>query len=164
MKRTYSVLFLAFAALAIAISHAIAAEPLTASLEAFKVVAQSDGQESFVAAESAAPGDVIEYRATYANTSERKLSGIAPEIPIPEGLTWLASARSPLAPVTASLDGAAFAALPLRDAAGQAVSYEKIRALRWSIPELAPGQSVTITVRATVNRTLLSGFLPAASN
>ncbi|RRJ96268.1 hypothetical protein Ga0100231_020405 [Opitutaceae bacterium TAV4] len=154
MKKTLLVLLLAAASLASAVSYTIAADALTASLEAVKVVAQADGREGFVAAEAAAPGDIIEYRATYANTTDRTLTNVAPEIPIPEGLTWLAAAKTPLAPVSASLNGATFSPLPLRDAVGQPVALEQVRALRWSIPELKPAASVTIIVRATVNRTL----------
>jgi len=127
------------------------AQPLTVSLQAFKVVV-AEGHESLVVAETAVPGDVIEYRALYANTGDKPLVEVAPEIPIPAGLTWLAETGAGPAPVAGSRDGKRFDALPLYDEAGHPVPAAEVRALRWSIPVLKPAETIAITVRATVNR------------
>ncbi|WP_342750869.1 hypothetical protein OH491_04125 [Termitidicoccus mucosus] len=128
---------------------------------AYKVTVTSEGREAFAVADKAQPSDVIEYRATYANASEHALTAVSPEIPIPVGLTWIAGgdpagtapAPTPPGPVAASLDGKTFAALPLLDDGGRPIAAALVRALRWSIPVIKPGETVTISVRATVNRT-----------
>ncbi len=156
MRKTLFVLFLAGASLSFALPHAVEAQPLAVSLEAYKVTVTGEGREAFALADKALPGEVIEYRATYANTSDRNLTSVAPEMPIPAGVTWLADANAPAAaaPVAASLDGKTFSALPLRDNAGRPVAPALIRALRWSVPEIKAGKAITISVRVSVNQTL----------
>ncbi|AHF92322.1 hypothetical protein OPIT5_20780 [Opitutaceae bacterium TAV5] len=163
MKKTLLVLLFPLAPILAATTGL--AQGLAASLEAFRVTpATASAPETFVAADAASPGDVIEYRATYTNTTDRALKSVAPEIPVPAGLTWLAGddaagsapaaagAATKPAPVAASLDGKTFAPLPLLDDTGRPVDPARIRALRWSIPEIGAGETVTLAVRAMVNR------------
>ena len=62
----------------------MASEPLKTTLEARKVVRGADGRESFVPADVARPGDVIEYVATYRNTTREALKNLEATLPIPE--------------------------------------------------------------------------------
>lgn len=127
------------------------AAPLKIQFEAFKVVANPDGTESFVAADHAAPGDLIEYRAHFSNSSDKPLHHLKPEIPVPAGLVLVPVSDKPAA-TEGSLDGTAFHPLPLRDVAGQAIATDKIRALRWSLPELKAGETRLFVLRASVAR------------
>ena len=129
--------------------------PISVSLSAFKVVTDKNGQETFVAASKARPGDILEYRALTTNSSTRSVSRVQPTIPIPTGLVFVASSARP-ANAQASTDGRTFGALPLRRAVRDANGAQKIvlvplsqyRAVRWTIGQLAAGQSVQVSARA----------------
>ena len=131
------------------------AGPLESRLDARKVVAET-GRERLVDAADAKPGDVIEYAATYRNTGREIIRNLQATLPIPRETEWIAgSARPPGA--RASLDGQSFSAVPLKrrvKKGAQEVEEEAplrdYRALRWSLPELAPGKSVTYTARVRV--------------
>lgn len=132
-----------------------ASGPLESRLDARKVVVES-GVERLVDAAAAKPGDVIEYAATYRNTGREPIRDLQATLPIPAETEWLAGSAKPAAAL-ASLDGQAFAALPLRrkvTKGGQAVEEDAplrdYRALRWRLAELAPGKSVTYTARVRV--------------
>lgn len=128
------------------------AADLGIKLDAFKVVpATATTAESFVAADAAAPGDIIEYRATYTNATASMLRNFLPEIPVPAGLTLIEGSDQPKASL-GSLDGNTFSALPLLGADGRPVPAASIRALRWNVANLAVGETVTLRVRASVNR------------
>ncbi len=127
------------------------AAPLKIQFEAFKVLATPNGPESFVAADHAAPGDLIEYRAHFTNSSDKALLNLKPEIPVPAGLVLVLSSDTPAA-AEGSLDGTGFLPLPLRDVTGQPLSADKLRALRWNLPELKAGETRLYVLRATVAR------------
>jgi len=128
------------------------AQNLAVKLEAFKVLAATaTREEQFIAADEAAPGDIIEYRAVYTNGSESLLRNLVPEIPIPEGLIVVAGSDVPKA-ASASLDRVVFSPLPLLDKDGKPVSTTALRAFRWNIADLAAGESVTVRIRAGVAR------------
>src|SRR6185369_10694463 len=57
--------------------------PLVTRLEAHKVVRAADGTEKLAPAESARPGDVIEYVATYRNTGKQPIRNLEATLPIP---------------------------------------------------------------------------------
>jgi uncharacterized repeat protein (TIGR01451 family) len=144
-------------AVALAIGHAAAQEPgLAVNLVARKVVVTEKG-ESFVAAETAKPADVIEYEATYKNRGKSAVSNVAATVPIPAGLTLVPDSSKPTA-VEASVDGKNFAPVPLTkdvmNAYGmmekQAVPLGEYRALRWILPELAAGADAKVALRARV--------------
>ncbi len=127
---------LAFAIFAIVLPGYSAEEPLEIGFEAHRVtVDEKTGKESLEAAETAFPGDVIQYSATYSNRSENPLKDVRPVIPVPRGMVVdLQSARP--RPTEASLDGVRFSPMPLLDEEGKPVAAEKIRALRWHVPLL----------------------------
>lgn len=130
---------------------------LDVQLKAFKVVTQGSATRK-VPAEEVKPADVVEYKATYRNLSNRTLQGVIGVVPIPEGLTLLAKSPIPVG-AEASLDGVQFARIPLRRAEKQAdgsmktveVPLSEYRAVRWGIGALPAGASKDVSVRAVVN-------------
>lgn len=132
--------------------------PVSVSLTSQKVQAQTNGQEVSVSAETARPGDVIEYVATYQNISKSGVRNLEPTLPIPAGLEYLPdTARPP--PAKASVDGRVFEPLPLRRVVKladgrverQLVPLAEYRALRWTVGDLAAGQSTNIVARVRVS-------------
>jgi uncharacterized repeat protein (TIGR01451 family) len=144
---------LVFAAGAAALAQAQpAAGPLESRLDARKVVVEA-GVERLVDAADAKPGDVIEYVATYRNTGREPIRDLQATLPIPKETEWIAGSAKP-AGAQASLDGKAFAAVPLKRKGPQAVEVavpvREYRALRWRLAELAPGKSVAYSARVRV--------------
>lgn len=134
-----------------------ATEPLTVTLSLWRVQLNAQAKEELVPAPAVKPGELVEYQAVYANTSDRPLSGVQATLPLPEGMAYEAQSAQPL-PVQASSDGRRFGAEPLmrevRDKEGKSVSepvpYAEYRALRWQIPLLEPGKTFTVKARARV--------------
>jgi uncharacterized repeat protein (TIGR01451 family) len=144
-----------------------AAEPLTATLEAHKVVRAADGKELQADAAAAKPGDVIEYRATYRNVSDKPLRGVMAMLPVPAaGVEYLANSALP-AGVEASIDGVQFAPAPLKRLVKlpdgkhqqQLVPTTEYRFLRWPLGDLPAGaaKSVTARMRVTSSPVLTTG-------
>jgi len=125
------------------------------------------GKERLVEAESVKPGDVIEYRAVYTNTSKQSVSDLVARLPIPQGLEYVAKsakASAGLPPVQAAARDGKFAAEPLMVTEGGkkvAVPYDQYRELRWRVGAMEAGRSVTVSARARVPAP--SQALPAAS-
>ena len=132
------------------------ADPLEVRLETRKVVGNPDGTESFLAAESAKPGDILEYVATYRNRGAAALRDVSPQLPVPANTEFVpGSARPPAA--AASLDGSTFAPMPLSRKAERngaqvdvPVPPREYRSLRWSVAELAPGKTTSVSARVRV--------------
>jgi uncharacterized repeat protein (TIGR01451 family) len=144
-------------ALALHTQQTFAAEPLTASLEAHKVVL-AEGKEQLVAAAEAKPGDVLEYRATYRNISAKALRAVMATLPVPSsGVEYLPNTAAP-AGVEASIDGAQFAPAPLKRVVmtpdgrpqQQLVPASEYRFLRWPLGDLPAGASKTVSARVRV--------------
>jgi uncharacterized repeat protein (TIGR01451 family) len=152
-----SVSYLAFVvALALTMTVSAQQQDVRVDLTARRVVL-ADGKESLLAADKAKPGDVIQYDAIYKNTGKAAVQNVGATVPIPAGLALVAESAKPAAE-QASLDGKNFSAFPLtrdvKNDAGvvekQPVPLEQYRALRWSLPELAPGATATVSLRARV--------------
>jgi uncharacterized repeat protein (TIGR01451 family) len=128
--------------------------PIETRLEARKVVRAADGREAFAAADAAKPGDVIEYVATYRNTSRQAVRDLVATLPIPAHTEFgPGSARR----AKASLDARDFGDIPLkrtvvRDgrAVEEIVPYRDYRYLRWYPGALGAEMSVTFTARVKV--------------
>lgn len=133
------------------VANLASAGQLEVKLQAFKVTHDDTGKEQLVSADEAEPGEVIEYQATYTNTSNIPLEQVAPEVPVPSGLTLITGSIHPV-PSEGSRDGKTFAPLPLHDAEGHPVPAAEIRSIRWFIATLAPASTFTVSLRATVNR------------
>ena len=149
------------AAMALAIALPAAAQgtarpAVEARLEVHKVVRTSDGRESVVDADSAKPGDILEYAVTYRNTTAEAVRDFQATLPIPQATEYLAGTAKPVA-AKASLDAKAFDAMPLkrkvlrngRDVE-EAIALREYRYIRWTLPELAAGKSATFFARVRV--------------
>ena len=141
---------------AIALAQAPAAGPLESKLEARKVSRAADGSERYSAADTARPGDVIEYVATYRNTGGGRLSNVEATLPIPEGTEFIPGSAKP-GPQKVSVDGLAFAKLPLirmvkREGKEyvESVPPRDYKFLRWNGVVLEPRQAVTYVARVRV--------------
>ena len=96
--------------------------PVSVTLSAWSVTLDKAGKERFKRAESAKPGDVIEYRAELRNVSRATLKDQALTLPVPPGTAYVPSSARP-AQAQARADGGKFEAMPLmrvgRNAQGQ---------------------------------------------
>jgi len=130
--------------------------PLVTKLEARKVVRSAEGKESFAPADSAKPGDVIEYVATYRNTGKQPLRNLEATLPIPDNTEFVPGSANP-ADARASLDAKTYAAMPLKRTTvkdGKAVEalvpVRDYRSLRWSAAELPADKTATFVARVKV--------------
>lgn len=135
-----------------------AGAPVTSTLSAWKVE-QKDGAEKLVEAGKVAPGDVVEYRVEYRNAGSKAVRDLSATLPIPSAMTYIERSTRP-ARAQASTNGRAYGPLPLRRrvkaADGStnvvAVPSSQYRFLRWNVPVLNAGQSISFAARARVNR------------
>lgn len=157
MRRSSQRLLIVFAAgilLAPALVHA--ADDVSVVLTARKVTV-TDGKEAMAPADQARPGDVIEYRAAYRNTSTHPVRQLAATLPVPKGMEFLALSAAPQA-LMASLDGRQFEPVPLKRrvklASGREVLREvppsEYRWLRWSLGTIGPREARTVSARMRV--------------
>ena len=127
-----------------------------ATLEVRKVVRGAGASEAFASGDVVKPGDVIEYVATFRNTTDKPVRNLEPTLPLPEQTELVPGSARP-ASVRASLDSREFAVLPLKRktvANGretiETVPYREYRALRWAPVELAAGKSTRVSARVRV--------------
>ena len=124
------------------------------SLVARKVTTGADGKEKLLAADTARPGELIQYDAVYQNKGQRDVHKLAPTLPIPAGMEFVAESAVPAA-THASLDGRTFAPFPLMRKVKrpdgrleeQPVPLAEYRALRWSGGDLAAGATTRVVAR-----------------
>jgi uncharacterized repeat protein (TIGR01451 family) len=132
-------------------------DPVKVELTASKVFSTKGGRETLQPAESAKPGETLQYEAIYRNQSPAAIGKLHATLPIPTGLEVVLSSLKP-GGAQASLDGTTFAPIPLtREVAGadgkkvrQQVPASEYRALRWAAPQLKAGVSFTVSARARV--------------
>ncbi|MDB5843165.1 MAG: hypothetical protein JWP79_475 [Polaromonas sp.] len=133
-----------------------------------KVVRGADGKEQLLDAASVKPGDILEYRATYKNTSDKAVQGVVATLPIPEGLEYLPASAKPGAKlVQAAAKDAVYAAEPLsRVVAGKSVPvpYADYRSLRWSLGQLPAGGEAAVSARAKVQVYVPPAAIAASSS
>lgn len=141
--------------------------PLTAVLSAnlVELVADEDGNmvETLVIADTAVPGDIIQYTGTYENTSQEPLIGLIINGPIPSGTRYLGGSQSASvdAVFEVLIEGEDWQELPayrtITDENGEEQQIEATAAdflqLRWRLGEpLEPDTSAISVYRVTVNR------------
>ena len=123
-------------------------------LEQSKVVKNAQGKEQLVAAESVKPGDVLEYRATYTNNTDKTINGLAATLPIPDGLEYLPGSAKPGAKlVMAATKDGRYAAEPLVrvvNGKSEPVAYNEYRSLRWKLGQLPANGVTAVSARARV--------------
>lgn len=149
-----------------------AQDPLWLELSSQRVLqttnAKGEVVEVFEPAADVAPGDVLEWRLVARNRSDATLEDVALIVPIPAGTAYLpGSARAleldgtTVEPEFSFDGGAHFARPPLvkrvvveKDGVKQEVEVEvepeAYTHVRWLVPALAPGQSVTVQLRTRV--------------
>jgi uncharacterized repeat protein (TIGR01451 family) len=123
-----------------------------------KVTIGADKKELLVEAKNAKPGEIIEYQATYTNKSKAGISKLTPNLPVPEGTEYLAGTARP-ASIKATLGDGKFEAIPLKRKvklpSGKEVEQEvpasRYKALQWSLGDLGPGKSITVSARVRVS-------------
>ncbi len=148
---------LVIALLGLAAATPALADELAVRLDAFRVLVDKAGDERFVPAPEARPGDLLEYRVTAVNQGDRTLRGVRGVLPIPEAMRFVGGSALPAGP-EASLDGEAWAAIPLRRprVLGQPgdpdelVPLSEYRFLRWDFGDLAPGARAAASARITI--------------
>ena len=145
-----------FALAPFAVAQPKATAPLESKIEQRKVVRDAGGKESFVPAEAVKPGDVVEYTATYRNTTRQPLTRLEATLPIPAGTEYVPGTARP-ANARASADGATFGEMPLkrtvkRNGADvtEIVPPSEYRALRWYPGTLGGEATLTYTARVRV--------------
>jgi uncharacterized repeat protein (TIGR01451 family) len=135
----------------------VSSDPVKVELTASKVLSTKGGRETLQPAETARPGDTLQYEAAYRNQSSAAIGKLNATLPIPAGLEVVLSSVKP-GGAQASLDGTTFAPIPLtREVVGadgkkvrQQVPASEYRALRWAAPQLKAGANFTVTARARV--------------
>lgn len=140
------------------LANTAAKDPVSIELVAYKLSTNIKGEVEAQAATQAKPNDVIEYRATYTNNTDKTIKGLQATLPIPPDTQFLA--KSSPAQAQASTDGVNFAAMPLkRKVGGQTVNVplQEYRALRWTIAELPAGKSVVVTAQTRVSSAPAAG-------
>jgi uncharacterized repeat protein (TIGR01451 family) len=119
-----------------------------------KVVLGDKGVEQLADADSARPDDVIEYQATYTNRSDKAVSQVVANLPLPEGLEYVPKSARPAQGVKLSAQDRQFGTEPLsrKSMTGKTepVPYNEYRAVRWTIGQIPAGKSVTVSARAKV--------------
>jgi uncharacterized repeat protein (TIGR01451 family) len=150
MTRLLAVALLLFTGATVAQSNGAVTSTLTVTL----IVAGKDGKESRAAADTAKPGDVLEYVTEFRNAGKTAARKLVATLPIPVGTEFLSATAKP-GDVSASLDGTKFEAVPLmrkvRRADGttveELVPTSEYRFLRWSPRDLAAGRSARYSAR-----------------
>jgi uncharacterized repeat protein (TIGR01451 family) len=141
-------------------------QDVTVHLSAARIVAAAPGgAEIRAAADSAKPGEVIEYRAVYHNTGKSPARAVQATLPVPVGTEFIVGA--PAAGLRASLDGKTYQPLPLtrrvKRADGQTVEVPvplaEIRSLRWDLGEMPAQRETVVSARVRVQ----TGAVVAAS-
>ena len=132
---------------------------VTVTLSQWRVEADARGQEQFVVPARSRPGDVIEYRAVYANVSTKPVANLQAILPLPAGFEYLPRTSRPGVPAAeAAADDGNYAPEPLKHlvkgADGQThevdVPYAAYRSLRWRLPTLAAGKRLEVRARVRV--------------
>lgn len=145
------------AGFALAFGAAAQAPAVTSHLQASRVD-MVDGKPVRKAAESGRPGDVIEYAGTYKNNGKAAVDKLAATIPIPAGTTFVASSTDPAA-AQASVDGSAFAAVPLMRTVRQPdgtsrqepVPLADYRYVRWDLGTLPAAGERVVRLRVRID-------------
>ena len=137
--------------------------PLESTMEAFVVSTDKDGKEVSSPAKEVAPGQTVEYRLIYKNTSKKPLNDIAVTGPVPNTTDYIANTANTKAETSfqVSIDGGkTFESEPVKrtvlDEKGKKV--EKIipaseySHVRWIMKKpLEAGESQTFAYRSLVN-------------
>jgi uncharacterized repeat protein (TIGR01451 family) len=140
-------------------SPPVADQGVVAQLAVAKVERESGGRQKLKSARDAAPGDVLEYRVTYRNTTHARARGVIGTLSIPANrFTYVPDSASSGLLLEASMDGRTFEPAPLlRLVVGEdgktkmePIPPTEYRALRWQLGDLPARASVTVSARMRV--------------
>jgi uncharacterized repeat protein (TIGR01451 family) len=70
-------------------------QAVTVNLIQNKVIKDEKGVEKRIEASSVKPNDVVEYRVTYKNVTDKPVKGLIANLPIPDGLEYQAGSAKP---------------------------------------------------------------------
>ncbi|MGL4903641.1 MAG: hypothetical protein ACRDDH_18335, partial [Cetobacterium sp.] len=118
-------------------------------LKSYKVLVDKEGVETKVEAQSAAPGDIIEYNFFIANETEEALERLNPTIPVPMGTSFIANKTEP-SNYLVSVNERDFLPYPIL-ADGNPVDDSQYRLVSWNIEKLEPGKSLNLEIQVKVN-------------
>jgi uncharacterized repeat protein (TIGR01451 family) len=143
--------------------QALAQEPVVTSMLTANRVEFVDGKPTLQPAYEAKPGDLLEYRASYANHGTGAIAHLQATLPIPAGTTLVADSPVPRSSL-ASTDGSHFAAMPLVHPVTtpdgkthmEPVPLAEYRALRWDLGLINPGKSAEVHMQVRINPPSLS--------
>jgi uncharacterized repeat protein (TIGR01451 family) len=129
-------------------------QAVTVNLIQNKVIKDEKGIEKRIEASSVKPNDVIEYRVTYKNVTDKPVKGLIANLPIPDGLAYQASSAKPSRNAVVAAEDAQYSREPLAkklpNGTTELVPYTEYRHVRWDLGTLAPGASVEVVARAKV--------------
>jgi hypothetical protein len=139
-------------------ANASANSTLRSELTVKQVIVSDNGIESLRPATEVKPNDLLQYAASYVNTSASPVKHLVASLPIPPGTQWVDASAVPRS-VLASTDGKVFLPVPLtrrvKDANGHVndvpVPLIEYRALRWAEQVVAPGATYTVSARVRVS-------------
>lgn len=141
-----------------ALAQRVPGPKLEVALTSSKQVVRPDGATGLVPADTAVPGDTIEYAARYANTGGRAIKSLTATLPVPSGsMQFIAGSTRPPAN-EASLDGRTYSAIPLQRKVRQPDGSEQLQPvpaseyqfLRWQLGAIEPGGAITVSARMRV--------------
>jgi uncharacterized repeat protein (TIGR01451 family) len=72
--------------------------PLESEMTGLRVVVDEKGQEQLVVADTAEPGDLVEYQLSYHNSGDQALSGLAITGPVPANTEYVAASAGSATP------------------------------------------------------------------
>ncbi|HEY2029800.1 MAG TPA: hypothetical protein VGH20_11390 [Myxococcales bacterium] len=161
MSTRVSAAFCSLIAIFLLALPALAKPRIVIAIQQFKEVA--DGRSTkLVPAQSASPGDVVEYQLVYRNEGDEPATNAVIQDPIPKGTTYLAnSANGDGTEITFSSDkGQTFAPpvkltydvkLPNGSVEKRTVTPAEYTNVRWTVKQVPAGASGKVVFRVRVN-------------
>ena len=163
LPSTSALLAAAFAL--IASTAALAAPKVEIGISQAKEVVEQRGEKResrFVPAKEVTAGDVVEYTLAYKNAGDQPARDAVIDDPIPKGTSYLAaSATGEGAEITFSTDGGKTFApavrltyqlrLPSGQVETRSATPSDYTHVRWTVREIAPGATGTVSFRVRVN-------------
>lgn len=134
------------------LNTAYADDTLKMELTANQVTKNADGKTVYSPARTAPAGAVIQYRASYTNTTDKNIDDLMVSLPIPTNMTFTGEALP--ASAQASTDGQNYGDMPLmRKVNGKLVKVplSEYRTLRWNIKLLPARKSAVVALNTTVD-------------
>lgn len=135
---------------------------LTSTLEVYKITINEEGEEVAEKTETIKPGYTLQYRLTYTNNTNGAIKQLEAVLPVPVKVSYSGKSTPAIDAASLELNGPAFEPLPVRRErtleSGKVVKVKvppsEYRRIKWVIPVLEAGESVTLTARVQVNKDL----------